>query len=398
MENLDALWEEIACQLPDKIILSGGKNTPYQRIVFQGKVIDQKHSYQIEKYTEKQVFHQNILPGQLAEALKEWFQQGYRQCNAFAPKFQYEVRLSKKGKALVQKKRLAQPGPSRLKEGHNKEKNYILKEGTVIPPLVDLGVFTAEGKVVRSMYNKYKQINRFIEIVDDAAQTLTQEAQGRELTIIDFGCGKSYLTFILYYYFTIVKGAKVKMIGLDLKEDVIANCSQVAKKYGYEGLSFQLGDINGFRWEGPVDMVITLHACDTATDYALYNAIGWNTKMIFSVPCCQHELNGQMNSGRLSLLTRYGLIQERAAALFTDAIRGNLLEACGYKTQLLEFVDFSHSPKNILIRAVRGKVSPQKRAEALAEVQRAMEEFHLSPTLYRLLAEKGLISPQPELR
>ena len=145
-------------------------------------------------------------------------------------------------------------------------------------------------------------------------------------------------------------------------------------------------------------MVITLHACDTATDYALYNAIGWNTKMIFSVPCCQHELNGQMNSRRLSLLTRYGLIQERAAALFTDAIRGNLLEACGYKTQLLEFVDFSHSPKNILIRAVRGKVSPQKRAEALAEVQRAMEEFHLSPTLYRLLAEKGPISPQPELR
>lgn len=239
------------------------------------------------------------------------------------------------------------------------------------------------------MYDKYKQINRFIEIVDDAAQALTKEAQGRELTIIDFGCGKSYLTFILYYYFTVIKGTGVKMIGLDLKEDVIANCNQVAKKYGYEGLSFQLGDINGFQWEGPVDMVITLHACDTATDYALYNAIGWGTKMIFSVPCCQHELNGQLESEDLSLLTRYGIIQERFAALLTDSIRANLLEYCGYKTQVLEFVDLSHTPKNLLIRGMKKKSLDREYCEKiLNETKRSMDAFHVRPALYELLQKR----------
>ena len=382
MENIHESLTQVLASKPFKLVLSNGKGCEYQKIILQQK---NDQYYQIEKYTQKQVFHENIQPEQLENSLLELLELGYRQLNSYSESCQMEMKISKKGKILLNCRNQAAEKPA-ASAGHNKEKNYILKEGTIIPPLVDLGIFTPDGRVVKSMYDKYRQINRFIEIVDDA---VSNWEDGKEITIVDFGCGKSYLTFILYYYFVELRHLPVNMIGLDLKADVIEHCNQVAEKYGYDRLRFEMGDINGFRYDGTIDMVITLHACDTATDFALYNAIQWNTKMIFSVPCCQHELNAQIKTDKLSVLTKYGIIKERVAALLTDGIRGSLLEACGYKTQLLEFVDLTHSPKNILIRAVRSNVPMKKRLASLEEAQRAMEEFSADPTLYRLLNEAG---------
>ena len=383
MEQIYEALEQVLASQPYKLVLSSGKGCEYQKIVVQLK----GDYFQIEKYTQKQVFHENVKPEELEAALRQLLEMGYRQLNSYAESEQMEMKISKKGKVLLNRRK--QEGAAKAAPAaHNKEKNYILKEGTIIPPLVDLGIFTPDGRVVKSMYDKYRQINRFIEIVDDAVSSWEE---GKELTIVDFGCGKSYLTFILYYYFVELRHLPVNMIGLDLKADVIKHCNEVAQKYGYERLRFEMGDINGFRYDGAIDMVITLHACDTATDFALYNAIQWNTKMIFSVPCCQHELNAQIKSEELSVLTKYGIIKERVAALLTDGIRGSLLEACGYKTQLLEFVDLTHSPKNILIRAVKSNVSAKKRQASLDEAKRAMKEFSVDPTLYRLLSEAGKI-------
>ncbi len=361
----------------------------YRRITVEKK----DAFYQAAAYTDRQVFHRNIHAGELAAYLTETISGNFFRVSAWDAEKEYQILISKKGKLTFRERKISGQAP-RVDSAHNRKKKYLIGEGMAVPPLVDMGVFTAEGKVVKSMYDKYRQINRFLEIIEDGVGEYTGDC----LNIIDFGCGKSYLTFVLYYYFTELKKQKVQITGLDLKEDVIRKCNDAADRYGYRGLHFERGDINGYQASAPVDLVVTLHACDTATDYALFNAVQWNAKMIFSVPCCQHELNGQIQTEEFSLLTRYGIVKERFSALATDAIRANLLAYCGYKTQLLEFVDFSHTPKNILIRAVksggpagRTVVPASVRRTYLGEAQRMMEEFHFHPALYALLAGAGRI-------
>lgn len=387
MEELKRTLEEVFKSEIIKIVISNKvkKDEKYNKIAINLKENNKNKFYQIEKFTDKQVFHENIKINEISDKVGELIFGNYKQMTAWSNNEIFDLKISKKGKIFLGKKK--NDNSKIVAKGHNKEKNYILKEGMIIEPLIDLGVFTKEGKVVNSKYDKYKQINRFIEIIDDEIK----KNDYKELTILDFGCGKSYLTFVLYYYFVKIKNINVKMIGLDLKEDVIKKCNDIAKRYNYENLHFELGDINGFKYNNKVDMVITLHACDTATDYALYNAIKWNSKMIFSVPCCQHEFNSQMKENELSILTKYGIVQERVAALMTDSVRANLLECVGYKTQLLEFIDIAHSPKNILIRASKNNISKEKKEKSLNEVNNLIRTFNFNPTLYNLLKNDNLI-------
>jgi len=373
--------DRIAKASPQKIIISN----PVNKQEFKKIIIEQKtNSYQISKYTEKQVFHNNITANDLTECLFGLVNNCYKQINGFSSEGEHIILVSKKGACKYSLKSALQT--VKAEASHNRQKQYLLKEGTNIPPLVDMGVFTADGKIVNSMYSKYRQINRFLEIIDDEISANSIES----LNVIDFGCGKSYLTFVLYYYLTQLRNIKVNVIGLDLKADVIEKCNLSAKKYGYNDLKFELGDINGYKAPFKVDMVVSLHACDTATDYALFNAINWGAKYIFSVPCCQHELNGQIEPQNMSILSRYGIIKERFSALATDAIRGNLLEYCGYKTQIMEFIDLDHTPKNILIRAVkRNSTSKSIRTKALNEIYALIKEFNFQPTLYKLIQPKG---------
>lgn len=387
MKNRDITIEEAVKELielsPVKIIISNPvtKTQEIKKIQIEKK----EKYYQMAEYTEKQVFHKNVDENELERVCVASLNDNFLQLNVWAVSSEAQIKLTRKRKVLFDVKKADNKRMAEEVKTNNRKKNYILEEGRVIEPLTDMGVFTKEGKIVNSMYDKYKQINRFIEIIDDELKKKIIT----HLNIIDFGCGKSYLTFIVYYYLTAIKKIKVNMIGLDLKEDVIKKCNKAAEKYGYENLSFELGDINGYNAPFKVDMVITLHACDMATDFALYNAINWGANYIFSVPCCQHELNSQIKSEKFSLMTRYGIIKERFSALVTDAIRGNLLEYMGYNVNLLEFVDLSHTPKNILIRAVK---NPDKKEDvkkkAMDEVRKMMEEYGLSQALYRMITGK----------
>lgn len=384
MKNKDMTVEEalrkIAKLSPVKIVLSNvaDKEQRIQRVQIEKK----EKQFQIAQYSDKQVFHKNVDEEELISFCIEEFGVNFLQLNAWMLGGEASLKLTKKRKLLFDIKKADNSALADEVRDNNRKKNYILEEGRVIEPLIDMGIFTKEGRIVSSMYDKFKQINRFIEIIDDELKKKIIT----HLNIIDFGCGKSYLTFIVYYYLTEIKKIKVNMIGLDLKEDVIKKCNNAAKKYGYENLSFELGDINGYSAPFKVDMVITLHACDMATDFALYNAVSWGAGYIFSVPCCQHELNAQIKSEKFSLMTRYGIIKERFSALITDAIRGNLLEYMGYNVNLLEFVDLSHTPKNILIRAVKNPNKAESvKLRAMDEVKRMMEEFGLSQALYRMI-------------
>lgn len=335
-------------------------------------------SYQSSEYIGTKVFHTNYNDDEIKIKVSEWIKNDFKQAQFMMTDADAQVLSSKKGKLTIKYKKLTEQRKQK-DLSHNRSKSYILKEGECVDFLVDLGVMTKDGKVVKAKYDKYRQINRFLEFIEDIIPQLDKSS---EQTIIDFGCGKSYLTFAMYYYLKVLKGYDIRIVGLDLKEDVIEKCNLLSKKYGYDKLKFLVGDIASYEDVTKVDMVVTLHACDTATDYALAKAVKWGAKVILSVPCCQHEANTMIKNELLSPVFSYGILKERMAAIFTDAVRANLLEEAGYQTQILEFIDMEHTPKNLLIRAV---YTGRKNLQAGEKVRLMEKELNLNLTLNKLV-------------
>ncbi|MBR3948750.1 MAG: SAM-dependent methyltransferase [Clostridia bacterium] len=374
-DDIKALGEKVK-----KLALSELKNKNYEYSKITSRPFNSKKGlmWQLEKTKGSQVFHENMTEADFLLWLSTEGKETYRQICLTAEGttvhytvFPDKVKRKETGNSLKVKA-----------QSHNKEKAYILKQGENIPALVDLGVFSKELTIVKSKYDKFKQINRFIEIIDDVFSKLNKD----EITILDFGCGKSYLTFIVYYYFTEIKKVKAKVIGYDLKEDVVKNCNEIAERYGYTDLKFYVNDVTkGELYEGDIDMVITLHACDIATDFALYHAIENGVPHIFSVPCCQHEICSSIKKGGdYDLLLSHGLIKERFSALLTDSIRAEILKECGYEVDIIEFVDFAHSPKNLMLRCKLKK----KKAPQLQSIKELTEKYGFTQKLFELIGKE----------
>ena len=387
MENnqLGIILQKIDPESVLKIILSNKRNKDqkYNKIVISPIEKNGKRIFKTECFTDKQAFQRNIAITELFELLTKELTNNFKQLDGILKDKNISVKLSKKDKVLYNEKK-ADNDVSAIKLAHNREKNYILQKGTYVPALYDLGVMSEDGKVLSSGFDKFKQINRFVEIIDDSVKDIKKKC----INVIDFGCGKSYLTFVLYYYLTEIKKIKTNIVGLDLKKDVIEKCNKTAEKYGYSDLHFFCGDIKDYKADFVPDIVITLHACDTATDYALYNSVVWNANYIFSVPCCQHEVNNTVSTQKLSAMTDYGIIKERMSALITDTIRAKILECCGYSVDLMEFIDIAHSPKNLLIRAKKTNISAKKKKDSLQKIESLRKEFSFDQTLYDLLSDK----------
>lgn len=343
-------------------------------------LIDGEIRYQATEYIGTQVIHKNYTANEATLYVIRMTEYSFKQCEIMTEDMTANILVSKKGKITLTRKKNKLQRIEMKQDGntqqHNRTKNYILKEGIPVPFLIDLGVMGKQGDIIKSRYDKFRQINRFLEFVKDVASSLPQD---KEITIIDFGCGKSYLTFAIYYYLHELRGLDVNITGLDLKKDVIEKCNRLSNAYGYDKLIFKLGDIADYTEQEQVDMVVTLHACDTATDFALYKAVSWNAKVILSVPCCQHELNSQIKNEMMNPVLGYGILKERMAALMTDAVRAEVLKTQGYRTDILEFIDMEHTPKNLLIRAVKAKETGN-----LLALKHMVSEFEVKPKIMEL--------------
>ena len=383
--------EEILSLPLVRLTVSNPRGGEYKKITARPMEVKGQPVLQLEKFTETQAFHEN-LPMEQANHRLEGLMEQYGQLDATCQGAVFCLKISKKGKLFFQKQAAKTLAP--VPAAHNRQKQYILSEGMIVPPLVDLGVLTPDGRIVKAKYDKFKQINRFLEFLDDLLAKDSRDT----VRIIDFGCGKSYLTFVVYYYITEILHKKADIAGLDLKKDVIDHCNQVAEKYGYDGLKFYWGDIKDYVAQQAPDMVITLHACDTATDYALFHAMEWGARYILSVPCCQHELNFAVKAAALPPVTSYGILKERFCALATDAVRAKLLESRGYDVQVLEFIDLSHSPKNLLIRAKKANISPKKRETARKEAELLLGQLEGGNALLKLMGGKPAFVPKGKMR
>lgn len=378
MEKLLQLIDEIQWEKLVEGVISDKRNkAEVQKIKLRPVVIKNTFLIQVTEYIGKQVIHDN----KTLEAIKEYIyvslRDNFKQANIRTEEYTYNILISKKGQVTVKKKKeIEKKKPVFI---HNRVKKYLLQEGKPVDFLVYLGVMNSEGFVVKSKYDKFRQINRFLEFVEDIVDKLPKN---KVINIIDFGCGKSYLTFAIYYYLKKEKNLDVNIVGLDLKRDVIKHCNQIATDLKYDGLEFLEGDIAQYKGKDDVDMVVTLHACDTATDYAIAKAIDWNAKVVLSVPCCQHELNNQIQNEVLSPIFKYGILKEKMAALITDGIRAGVLEEHGYDTQILEFIDMEHTPKNLMIRAVKKKNVSYAKNQKLDNL---IKELNVKPTIKELM-------------
>ena len=409
MKELTELLENILNERLEQIVLSDART---RELAFKVKVrpvmIKQELLFQETLYRGTQVFHHNYSKEEIAGRLSGMLgQQTQHSGAAGLPSFgqaqfvaldqSATVLVSKKGKLTVKVKRTTgQSGIAQLPArtlAHNRTRQYILQEGVPVDFLVGLGVQSPDGKVTKAKFDKFRQINRYLEFIEDILEELPTD---RTIRIIDFGCGKSYLTFAMYYYLHELQGRDIQVTGLDLKADVIDHCNQLAEKCGYDRLHFEKGDISTYTGADQVDMVVTLHACDVATDYALEKAVKWGARVIMAVPCCQHEVNRQIQCEPLKPVLKYGLIKERMSALITDAVRGNLLTGQGFDTQILEFIDMEHTPKNLLIRAVKKQsataaaMRPRQSARSAKreDINELLEYLGINPTLARLLKEQ----------
>ena len=415
MTNIqEILYRYLNLQLRLMVFSGARSSTGASRIKVRPVVIREKLLFQCASTVGTKEFHENLEREQAVCRLEEWIRKDFRQLQIDSESGSVTVLVSKKGKITVKEKKkqrgkeIQKKEPKESRElgtacggrgcedespesqearmrrlSHNRKKRYILEEGKPVDFLVDLGVMTREGKIVHARYDKFRQINRFLEFIEDILPRLPRD---REITILDFVCGKSYLTFAMYYYLRELKRYDVKIVGLDLKEDVIVRCQELADRYGYDKLRFCQGDIASYEGVSRVDMVVTLHACDTATDFALAKAVGWGASVILSVPCCQHELNRQISNDVMQPVFAYGVLKERIAALMTDGLRAQMLEMAGYETQILEFIDMEHTPKNLLIRAVY----TGKKKENGERLRACLDAYHLHPTLEGLLFQGGM--------
>ncbi len=394
MENLRELLKNSIQKELQQMILSNSKNPETgTKVKVRPVLLKGELYFQETLYRGTQVFHDNKSASDMVDRVMYLMEHVFRQAQVSTSVQDITVLVSKKGTVTIKSKKKAgakrgelsgaTAGAGRVDTGlleHNRTKHYILPEGHPVDFLIGLGVQTPDGKIAKARYDKFRQINRYLEFIEDILDQLPAD---RTIRIVDFGCGKSYLTFAMYHYLHTQQGRDIEVVGYDLKEDVIKKCNALAQQLGYKNLSFRQGDISDCEDKDSVDMVVSLHACDKATDYALEKAVKWGAKVIMAVPCCHHELNGQIQNDMLQPILKYGVIKERVAALFTDALRANLLEERGYNTQILEFIDMEHTPKNLMIRGV--KREGMRPAVKTDKVTRLMEELHVKPTLGELI-------------
>ena len=370
--------------ISDKLIdmvISGQKNKSEDKAVqvrIRPVILKNEIEYQVSEFVGRKVLHSNHRAADVKKKIIDYMTEDFKQAQINMTDAAATI-LSSKSKTLTCKYKKAGQLKVQRDLSHNRTKKYIIQEGKPVAFMIDLGVMGQDGKIIRTRYDKFRQINRFLEYIEDILPKLDKE---RELTIIDFGCGKSYLTFAMYYYLKELKGYNIRIIGLDLKADVIEHCNELRTRYGYDKLDFYVGDIATYKDVDKVDMVVTLHACDTATDYALAKAVKWGAEVILSVPCCQHEANRTIKSDILSPVMDYGILKERMAAIVTDAARAKLLTANGYDTQILEFIDMEHTPKNLLIRAVK---SSKEDISAREKTKDMLEALNLELTIDKLI-------------